>query len=834
MSRLFETDLPINDALPALRAALAKGHAVLTAPPGSGKTTIAPLALLDEPWLAGHRILMLEPRRIATRGAASRMAQLIGEQLGDTVGYQIRFERRISSTTRIEVVTEGILTRRLQHDPSLEDVGLVIFDEFHERSIHADLGLALCLDAASALRDDLRLLVMSATLDTEAIATLLAGAPVVTAGGRAHPVGVNYLEREPREPATETASAIRRALTEQTGDILAFLPGSAEIRYCQKRLEENLPGDCVVRPLYGDLPFDAQVSAIAPDPSGRRRIVLATDIAESSLTIEGVSTVVDSGLAREPRFDPNSGLSRLITSRVSKASAEQRAGRAGRLGPGACYRLWTASQQERLESRHTPEILNADLAPLALELALWGVSDPASLQWLDPPPVAGYETARTLLARLDAIDAAGRITATGRRMADLGTHPRLAHLLLQAAELGASDLGADIAALLSERDPLPATPGLPRPADIEQRLSILRNTNRNFGTADGKALKRIRDTAAQLRRRLNAKDSGDSAISTGTLLALAFPDRIAKARDPHSGRYLMSNGRGATLLPDDPLVGSPFLVIAHLDAAHADGRIFLAARIGLDEIRSRLEAHIRFEERVTFDDKTGGVSARELERLDALVLSERRLPRPSADAVARLLMEQIRRRGIGALPLDDATRELMDRVRCLREWQPTAGWPDWSAARLLDRLDDWLAPYLQDTSRMEDLKRLDFMVIFRSLLGWERQQQADRLAPTHLEVPSGNRRRLKYSPGEPPVLAVKLQELFGLADTPAVCDGAVPVVLHLLSPAGRPLQITQDLKSFWQNTYPEVKKEMKGRYPKHPWPDDPWNAPPTASVKRRR
>jgi len=834
MPRPFATDLPIAEALPALGSALAVGHAVLTAPPGSGKTTIVPLALVDEPWLAGRRILMLEPRRIATRGAASRMADLIGERLGATVGYQIRFERRISPDTRIEVVTEGILTRRLQRDPALEDVGLVIFDEFHERSIHADLGLALCLDAASALRDDLRLLVMSATLNAEAVADTLGGPPVIAAQGRTHPVTIRYLDHEPREPASETVSAVRRALPEHAGDILAFLPGGAEIRHCRRRLEEHLPSNCLVRPLYGDLPFQDQVAAIAPDPDGRRRIVLATDIAETSLTIEGVSVVVDSGLARSPRFDPNTGLTRLVSHSISKASAEQRAGRAGRLAPGTCYRLWTASRHERLADRHAPEILQADLASLALELALWGVTDPGDLRWLDPPPTTSYRSARDLLARLDAVDIAGLITAVGRRMAELGVHPRLAHLLLRAVDLGAAAQGADIVALLSERDPLPATPGMPRPADLEQRLVHLHGDLRNTGQADTRQIKRIRATAAQLRKRLAANHKTAAPPSTGALLAMAFPDRIAKARAPDSERYLMSNGRGARLMPDDPLVGAPFLVVAHLDAAHADGRIFLAARLDPGELRTLFGEHIRTEERVAFDEKTGGITAREVECLDALILSERGLPRPSSEAIARLLIEEIRHRGISALSLNEATQSLLHRVRCLGEWQPKGEWPDWSDPSLLDTLDDWLAPYLDGIVRLEELKRLDVASLLRSSLPWEAQQRLDRLAPTHLAVPSGHRRRLVYQPGEPPVLAVKLQELFGLEQTPTICDGAVPVVLHLLSPAGRPIQITRDLKSFWHNTYPEVKKELKGRYPKHPWPDDPWNATPTAGAKRRR
>jgi ATP-dependent helicase HrpB len=827
------TQYPVGDALPRLRDALAAGHAVLTAPPGSGKTTLAPLGLLGVPWLSGRRILMLEPRRIAARSAAQRMADLLGEPVGRTVGFQVRFERKVSRATRIEVVTEGILTRRLQSDPSLEEVGLVIFDEFHERNLQADLGLAFCLDAAEGLRDDLRLLVMSATLDADAegIATLLGGAPVVTAHGLSHPVELRYLDREPGPPTDETARAVRRALAEQSQDVLAFLPGAGEIRKTRQLLEDHLPTGTIVRPLYGDLPFPDQVAALHPDPT-RRRVVLATDIAETSLTIEGISTVVDCGLAREPRFDPNTGLTRLVTRRISRASATQRAGRAGRLGPGTCYRLWTEDQQQRLEPRRQPEILSADLAPLVLELALWGVTGPAALRWLDPPPAAGTAQATALLQRLDALDSAGRITTSGRRMAALGLHPRLAHLLLRAADLGATEQGAFVAALLSERDPLLTSRGEPRAADIEIRLQALEQDG-GSDVIDSRAVRRIRRSAADLLRRIG-RDGGDSASGTsvGALLALAFPDRIAQCRDGRSS-YLLANGRGARLAPGDALGGTPFLVAAQVDAAHRDGRIFLAAPIEEEEIRALLASHIRREERVELDSGNGKVVARAVERLDALTLSERVLPRPSAEAAAELLLQEIRLRGLEILSLGDGARLLRDRVRCLHQWQPGGKWPDWSDAQLLASLEEWLLPWLGKVSGLADLARLDHAAILRAALGWEGQQAVERLAPTHVAVPSGHRRRVDYRPGEPPVLAVKLQELFGLERTPAVCDGKVPLLLHLLSPAGRPIQVTRDLASFWKNTYPEVKKELRGRYPKHPWPDDPCNARPTSGVKRR-
>lgn len=843
-------DLPVKECWPQLQAALRDaGRAVLTAPPGSGKTTLLPLLLLEEAWLAGRTILMLEPRRLAARMAADRMATLLGETTGATVGYRIRFERQVSAATRIEVLTEGILTRMLQDDPALERAGLVIFDEFHERSLHGDLALALCLDSASGLRDDLRILVMSATLEVEPLSRLLGDAPIIRGSGRAFPVTTRHLALPGRSPAGSgysfaatvraTSSAIRLALTEQPGDILAFLPGAGEIRAVAANLAELAETWQVrLRPLYGELSRPEQDRAVLPDPDGNRRVVLATNIAETSLTIEGVTTVVDSGWGRVVRFDPDSGLAKLVSERVSRAAATQRAGRAGRLGPGHCYRLWDESTHHALKEQSRPEIMAADLCRLVLELAAWGVKDPDTLPWLDPPPSTALARARELLEELDGLDSRGNLTPFGRRLAALPLHPRLAHLLLAATAMGHRDTACDLAALLAERDLLSTEGGKPRPVDLELRLLALaafRQGNRGEVRALGGDVELCRkvDQASRQFRQLcpgGPKQVSDQGI--GALLACAYPDRVAGLRPGSRERYLLASGRGAKLPAADALAGSPWLVAASLDADRQDGRIFLAATVSLAELRRFHAARITKTCEVAWDERDC-LASREVERFLALPLSAKAGDKVAPEQALPLLLAAIRQRGLDLLPWNPAARELQARLICLRRWQPQTAWPDFSDAALSDSLEEWLSPWLGKIVCLEQLARLDIPAILAARLDWRQRQQADDLAPTHLPVPSGSRVRLQYRPGDNPLLAVRLQEVFGLADTPRICAGQVVVTMQLLSPAGRPVQVTSDLQNFWNTTYREVKKELQGRYPRHHWPDDPWTAAPTARVKRR-
>ncbi|MFA6283871.1 MAG: ATP-dependent helicase HrpB [Desulfurivibrionaceae bacterium] len=840
------TQLPIHAVLPELRAQLASREAVvLSAPPGSGKTTVAPLALLAEPWLAGRTILMLEPRRLAARLAAAFMAGQLGEEAGKTVGYRVRFETKVSPATRVEVITEGVLTRRLQEDPELAGVGLVIFDEFHERSLQADLALALCLDVMGGLRDDLKLLIMSATLDTEGVSRLLNNAPVVMGSGRAYPVEVEYsgggqlLQPHPREIAKQMAAAIHKALAEQPGDILAFLPGGAEIRHTQGLLATALPSaEIVIHLLYGDLSLGAQTAAVQPDRQGRRRIILATPIAETSVTIEGIHTVVDSGWKRSPQFDPNSGLSRLTTQRISHASATQRAGRAGRLGPGHCYRLWSTGEDHSLKPFDPPEIMTADLSQLVLDLARWGVHDPGSLRWLDPPPAGHFAQAQSVLLGLGALDQQGSITPLGKKMADLPAHPRLGHMLLAAAAHDATGLACDLAALLSERDILK---GRARSTDIEDRLHAL-DAFRTEGPAAARALeadidgcRRVIQTSRQLREHLPkpARNKTERATA-GELLALAFPDRIGQRRSEGRGQYKLTSGRGAVLPAHDRLAAHEYLTVAELDAGKVEGRIFLAAPLAKEALTSLFAPRLQREDKVFWDEQSGMIKAQRLLRLDDLVLESAPLAKPSSEAVLAALLSAIRKLGLTVLPWSDKARELQARIICMQRWQPEAGWPEVSDACLLETLEQWLPPYLTGMRSAEQLKKLDLCAILAARLDWQQQSQLDREAPTHLTVPSGSKVRLHYTPGEPPVLAVRLQEMFGLADTPRICNNTVEVLLHLLSPAQRPMQITQDLRGFWEGAYHEVKKELRGRYPKHHWPDDPWQAQPTSRIKPRK
>jgi ATP-dependent helicase HrpB len=831
--------LPVAEVLPALRLALAtSGAAVLQAPPGAGKTTLVPLALLDAAWLAGRRIVMLEPRRLAARAAARRMAQLLGESVGETVGYRTRLDTRVGAATRVEVVTEGILLRVIQGDPALDGIGIVIFDEFHERSLDTDLGLALALETRRLLRGDLRLLAMSATLAGEPVARLLGDAPLVVSAGRSFPVDVRYLEPRAADGVeTAVARAVRRALAEEEGSLLVFLPGGAEIRRVERFLtEDGLDPAVIVAPLYGDLPQAAQDEAIRPAPPGRRKIVLATPIAETSLTIEGVRVVIDSGLMRVPRFEPRSGMTRLETVRVSQASAEQRRGRAGRLGPGICWRLWREAEQAQLRPYNLPEILEADLAPLALALAEWG-SDPSALAWLDPPPAAGYAQARQLLGALSALDAEGRITAHGREMWRLGLHPRLAHMMLAARDQGRGRLAAGIAAVLGERDILKTAPR-ERDADLRWRIEVFQERRRSRElprgvSLDRGALERVRQMARQFERQLRLGEEGEAdPREAGRVLALAYPDRIAQRRPGRLGQFLLSNGRGAELPASDPLAADEFLAVAELDGERRVARIFLAAPLLRSEIEEDFAATIATRDGIAWDGREGAVLARRQEQLGALVLRDEPLAKPQAERVTAALLDGIRELGLAALPWTREAEGLRRRVLFLRRLEGEERWPDLSDAALAATLDEWLLPFLGGITRRAQLERLDLANILRSRLVREQQRALDRLAPTHVMVPSGSRLPIDYA-GDEPVLAVRLQELFGARATPTVAAGRVTIILHLLSPAGRPLQVTRDLAGFWAGSYPQVRKEMRGRYPKHSWPEDPLRAPPTARAKRR-
>jgi len=809
---------------------------VLQAPPGAGKTTLVPLALLDAEWLGGRSIVMLEPRRIATRAAAEWIAHLIGERVGTTIGYRMRGESRVGRDTRIEIVTEGILARRLQRDPTLDGVGVVIFDEFHERSLDADLGLALTLRTQTLLRDDLRIIVMSATLDGESISGLLGDAPIVNSEGRAFPVETIYVE--PRPGARLEASivaTISDALSDTDGDILVFLPGAAEIRRSVAVLEARDLGNAVVVPLYGAMPHDAQDRALRPDPTGRRKIVLATSIAETSLTIEGVRVVVDSGWSRQPRFSPRTGMTRLETVRVSRASADQRRGRAGRLGPGVCYRLWPEHENSHLLANTPPEIMSADLAPLALELAAAGVTDPLELDWLDPPAPSAFEQATELLRELDAIDARGSLTQLGREMAALPVHPRLAHMLLRSRALEATPLACEVAALLSERDVLRGVAG-PIDADLTLRIDALRRVDAFAPPAgvyvDRDTIRRARADADRLARQLGVSLRPPSSLdSLGVLVALAYPDRVAQRRAGARSRFVLRNGRGAELHGAQTLSEQPYLATAELDDQRPESRIFLATGITLDEIRETFAEQIVMEDVVEFDDATSSVISRRRERLGAIVLRDTASSATDPEAVRRALLDAIHRRGSASLPWSDAARRLRERIAFVARHD--VNWPDVSDAGLDARLDEWLGPLLDGARRLSDLDRADLSEAVASMLDWKQRRRLDELAPTHVEVPSGSRIPVDYSDPMSPVLAVRIQEVFGMTETPRLAGGKVPVTMHLLSPAHRPVQVTQDLAGFWRTSYFDVRKDLRGRYPKHDWPEDPLEATATKKAKRR-
>ena len=899
----FRDSLPIDDALPQLTAALqAQRCAVLVAPPGAGKTTRVPLVLAREPWAQDRKILVLEPRRLAARAAAARMAATLGEEVGATVGYRVRFGSKVSPATRIEVVTEGIFTRRVLDDPALEDVAAILFDEFHERSLDADLGLALARDVQQGLRDDLKLLAMSATLDGARVARMLGeGTEVIESLGRAFPVETRYLGRDPRDPIErQVADAVVRSLRADTGSLLVFLPGAGEIRRTETLLRERVddPATDIVA-LYGALEAEVQDRAIAPAARGRRKVVLATAIAETSLTIEGVRVVVDSGLARVPRYEPDVGLTRLETVRVSRASADQRRGRAGRTEPGLCYRLWDEPQTAALEPANRPEILAADLSALVLDLAHWGVSDPATLAFLDPPPAPAVAEAKALLRTLGAIDGEGRITDEGKRLRLLPLPPRLARMVVDAAAVGEAGLAAEIAVVLTERGlggndvdlahrvdglqrdrsrraqdaramarrwasvastHLPSERSAPSPNQTPARRGLVTSSKMPeagkpaAGVGEGweggsESSTEMRQTTTtptpdpspqgggERRERLRGEVSrehsrSEKALSVGALLALAYPDRVARSRG-NGGAFLLANGRGANVDPASALAREPFLAVAEISGSAAQGRIVLAAAMTLAEIEAEFADRIESREEVSFDAASASLRARRQRRLGALTLADQPAKIAPSDETARLLADGIARLGIDRLPWSKALAQWRDRVLFLRHAEPDQDWPDLSDTALAANAADWLAPALDGKTALAELNADALTEALHALLPWALRRRLEAEAPTHFAAPSGSSVPIDYASEEGPKLAIRVQELFGLDRHPTVAGGRVPLVVELLSPAHRPVQVTRDLPGFWRGSYAAVKTEMKGRYPRHPWPDDPLVAPATRRAKPR-
>lgn len=822
----YQIDLPITEVINEVKELLTTSNTlIVNAPPGAGKSTLLPLALLEEPWLKGQKILMLEPRRLAARSIAGRMSDLLGDQVGKTIGYRVRFDNKVSDKTKIEVLTEGILTRMIHTDNELQNVGMVIFDEFHERSIHADVAMALCREAQQVLRPDLRIMVMSATLDMPQLTTLL-DAPSVVSKGRQFPVEVKYTGEQDMMLMPELAArTILQASRDQVGDILAFFPGEGEIRKCEEILKRDLKG-FAIHPLYGMLPQNKQMAAIMPDRNGKRKVVLATSIAETSLTIEGIKTVVDTGFGRRSKFDPKSGLSRLETVQISIDSADQRAGRAGRLAPGVCYRMWSKGTHSQLEAHRTPEIMEADLTSLVLDLAQWGILDASQLTWLNPPPKGALAMAGETLHQINALEN-GRITDHGNKIHALPCHPRIAHMLIEADELGLLELATDLAAVLEERDPLPKESGI----DINLRIETLRRFRDENRL--GNKFTRIEKIADSYRRMFDAgPDNGPvDPYETGLILSHAYPERIAFTRPGNNAQFQLANGKYAMAGHRDDLAHEPWLAVAHIDARDGIGKIFMASPLNPRD----LAPLVKEREVITWDTKRGGLIASKDLRIGSIVLQSKPLPDPDESHLAAAISEAIKKEGQTLLDFNEEVEQWQNRVLSLRKWNPQAAWPDVTTASLLMTNAEWLTPYLDQVKKPEDLKKIKLNdVLHHTLLNFDQQQLIQSLAPEKLVVPTGSSIKLLYrKDGEPPILSVRLQEVFGLADTPTVNDGKTSVLMQLLSPGFKPVQITADLRSFWNDAYFEVKKDLKRRYPKHHWPDDPWTAEAVRGVKRK-
>jgi ATP-dependent helicase HrpB len=823
----YSYQLPVADIINEVKQHLSENNTlIVNAPPGAGKSTLLPLTLLDEKWLQGRKIIMLEPRRLAARSIATRMADLWGDKVGDIIGYRIRFENRVSEKTRIEVVTEGILTRMLHSDNALEHVGLVIFDEFHERSLFADVAMALCREAQQILRPDLRMMIMSATLDMPQLTGLLK-CPMAISEGKQYPVEVKYVgDQDPFLLPETTAHTIVRAVKENPGDVLVFLPGEGEIKKCAEFLKGKLT-EFAIHPLYGQLPQKEQIAAIMPNRNGKRKVVLATSIAETSLTIEGVKIVIDTGFARVSRFDPKSGLSRLETVSITKDSANQRAGRAGRLSAGVCYRMWTKATHERLSEHRTPEIMDADLAALVLDMAKWGISNIEQLTWLTPPPKASILQAIDVLTSLNAIDAKRKITAHGIEIHQLPCHPRIAHMLLKAKQDNANPLATDIAAVLEERDPLPKDSGI----DINLRIEALRRGRQNNSL--GNRFTRIEKVAESYRRMLDAEiDNGPvDDYETGLLLAFTYPERIAFARPGNNAQFQLANGKIATAGHRDNLANEPWLAVAHIDTRDGLGKIFMASPLNPKDLLPM----VKEVEVIQWDTRKGGLIASKDLRIGSIVLQSKPIASPSEKHLIEAISNAIKNEGESLLNFDDDFKQLQSRILSVCKWNGHKDWPDVSTSELLLHNMDWLGFYLPKVKKPEDLKKINVSEALYAYLSWEQQQELEKLAPSKIKVPSGSNIGIEYyANAETPVLSVRLQEVFGMADTPRVNDGKVSVVMHLLSPGFKPVQVTSDLRSFWDNTYFEVKKELKRRYPKHAWPDEPWTATAVAKggVKR--